>query len=78
MEERYRVVRAPYRKKEKKELGYDYLDDERKAKKRPDYEFAANEELPEDDEEIFADPLGRKDWEKIKKLMDEKDKESKK
>lgn len=51
---RYRIVRVVYRKRvtdDKLEL----LQDERKAKKRPDYKQLADEDASEEDEEILKD-----------------------
>lgn len=36
------------------------MDDERKARKHPEYAMMTNEDLPEDDEELIPDVFNRK------------------
>lgn len=46
IEERFRIVRAPYKKKTKRQVDAVYMDDERKARKHPEYAMMADEDLP--------------------------------
>jgi len=43
IEERYRTVRAPYRKKVEDNKGLQFYRSEKKARKDPNYELLANE-----------------------------------
>ena len=43
IEDRYKAIRAPYKKKQKDESGLKFYTDERKAVKDPDYEILKNE-----------------------------------
>jgi hypothetical protein len=45
--DRYKSVRAPYRKKGQTDEGFVYIKDERKAKKMEEYSVFADEDLPE-------------------------------
>lgn len=61
---RYKTVRAPYSKKPQYDPGYKMYYSEKEAKKSPDYEVLANEELFEEDDEVIDDPLKRKGFDK--------------
>ncbi len=54
IEERYRVVRAPYKKSVKEDEGLKFYRNEKKARKDPNYDILNNEELEEIDEENTA------------------------
>lgn len=58
--DRYKEVRAPYKKKEVTDDGYVYVKDERQARKMEEYKIFADEDLIEEDEEVIEDPFGRK------------------
>lgn len=45
IEERYRTVRAPYKKKSEDKKGLKFYRSEKKARKDPNYELLSNEEL---------------------------------
>ena len=48
--QRYKTVRAPYKKKQKIDPGFEYFDSEKKARKSPYYDELADEDLPEVDD----------------------------
>ena len=45
--DRYKEVRAPYKKKEVSDNGYIYIKDERKARQMEEYKIFADEDLIE-------------------------------
>lgn len=61
---RYRTVRAPYNKKPAYDPGYQMFYSEKDALKSPYYSELADEDMPEEDDEVVEDPLKRKGFDK--------------
>lgn len=61
---RYKVVRAPYKKAPKEDPGYKMFFSEKEARNSPYYKELANEDLVEIDEQLVEDPLKRKGFDK--------------
>lgn len=62
--QRYRTVRAPYRRNRAKDVDFEFFFDEKKAKKSPYYAELADEDMIEEDDYKIDDPLFRKGWDK--------------
>lgn len=76
--DRHTPIRAPQKKKIQEDLGFLYINDERKAKHMEEYAEIADEDMEEVEEEIVEDPYGRKLKEETINKLKEAEKKNKK